>query len=126
MNLTTVHINRKNIEFERVLARAGKDVNLPPNVRIITCGRGVVILPDTDVTKPCTLHELNKALHTDLKAENSEPKYTMINLTSNNMGCCPINVAVQDNVLRFLDWMEDNDMLDGFSWEHGGLPTDKF
>jgi hypothetical protein len=54
------------------------EVQAPAYLRIITCGKGVVILPDTDRTKDCEAPEMIKAL--GLKKHASVAEESRLNI----------------------------------------------
>lgn len=66
--MKTIHLSNSNpcsSEFQKVVANAiNCTVGRPhEKKRVISCGAGVVILPDTDHQHDCTPQEIVKALH---------------------------------------------------------------
>ena len=53
--------NSTNLLIASVIS-ALHEVQAPAYLRVITCGKGVVILPDSDLSKDCEVPEMIKAL----------------------------------------------------------------
>lgn len=75
--MKTIHLSNSNpcsSEFQRVVAETVNHTFAHPyeTKRVVSCGAGVVILPDTDRQHDCTPQEIAKALH--LKEEIKKNK----------------------------------------------------
>jgi len=124
MDLKTIHANRLNAGFDKAIASALRQKGIGLNVRIITCGKAIVILPDTDLSKPCTTHELSKALHTNIVPENSETSYTPCRLSCASTGK-DFLVQLSEPAKRFLEFLEEYDFEDeGFEVEYNPREED--
>ena len=67
--MKTIHTSNIN-QLPGFMYQAAKEIGLPNNYRLIQCGRGLVLLPDTDRSKDATEGEVVKALGFCDKAEN--------------------------------------------------------
>lgn len=75
--MKTIHLSNSNpcsCEFQRVIAETTNHTFSHPHAkkRVISCGAGVVILPDTDGQHDCTPQEIAKALHLKEEIEKSK------------------------------------------------------
>ena len=75
--MKTIHLSNSNpcsAEFQKIVANAVSCTlgHSHEKKRIVSCGAGVVILPDTDRQHDCTPQEIVKALH--LKEEIEKNK----------------------------------------------------
>lgn len=114
--MKTIHLansNPRSTEFE--IALAGMcDMTFAHSCqakRIISCGAGVVILPETDKKHDCSPSELAKALH--LKEEIEKPStvktttYLAYNFSieENHL------IALTDEQVRLLEWLKKNGFI---------------
>ena len=61
--MTTTHVYNNNDQLMVNVRNAMRQVHTNDNyLRVITCGKAVVILPDTDRTKDCEMPEMLKAM----------------------------------------------------------------
>jgi hypothetical protein len=61
--MTTTHVYNNNDQLMVNVRNALRQVHNRDNyLRVITCGKAVVILPDTDRTKDCEMPEMLKAM----------------------------------------------------------------
>jgi len=107
MELKTLHVNRGQNNFNTVLQSAARQNGIGDTVRIVTCGRGIIILPDTDRTKACTLHELSKALHTNIEPVYTKERYYITDGYNNNKYV--VNLSPQTE--KFLEFLQEEDLL---------------
>ena len=60
-------------EIIKEMKRLGTfDRNL--RMRMVTCGKAVIFLPETDTSKDCTINELLKAMHREDKKDEFRPQ----------------------------------------------------
>lgn len=79
--MKTIHLSNSNpcsSEFQKVIAETINHTFSHPyeKKRIVSCGAGVVILPDTDRQHDCTPQEIAKALHLKEEIEKNKESYT--------------------------------------------------
>ena len=79
--MKTIHLSNCNpcsSEFQKIVADTINHTFNHPHAkkRIISCGSGVVILPDTDYQHDCTPQEIAKALHLKEEIEKSKNSCT--------------------------------------------------
>ena len=90
--------------------------------RVITCGKGVVILPDTNRKHACEMPELLKALGLKDKAE---PVIPPASATEDYIFQCDDvhwRVLLTPDQVRLIDWLSYNNLLaDDLNWN----PLDK-
>lgn len=114
--MKTIHLansNPRSTEFEIALVKMCDQVFSNPHQakRIIACGAGVVILPETDKKHDCGPSELAKALH--LREEMEKPS------TANTTTYLAYNFSTEENRLialtkdqvRLLEWLKMNGFI---------------
>ena len=117
--MQTIHTT-DNREFrtavENAVCRAGINSYYK---RVMVCGKGVVILPDTNRNHDCEMPELLKALHLKDKAEPissgasaTEERQDVIMCYGDDI----IPVRLTPDQLRLLDWLSENDFLE-YQWK---------
>lgn len=79
--MKTIHLSNCNpcsSEFQKIVADTVNRTFSHPYAkkRVISCGAGVVILPDTDRQHDCTPQEIAKALHLKEEIEKNKESYT--------------------------------------------------
>ena len=115
--MKTIHLANSNphsSEFQISLAGACDQVfsHSYQAKRIIACGAGVVILPDTDKKHDCSPSEIAKALH--LKEEMAK---SSTDKTYYNMVICEEDdnrnyfVKLTEEQYRFLNWLYEEGLL---------------
>ena len=110
--MKTIHTNNVS-QLPGSMYQAAREVGLPHNFRVIQCGAGLVILPETDRTKDATEGEVIKALGFRNKAEpyapNDESKRTnyAVSRESEFWGVIGLTPAQE----RFLRYVERNELL---------------
>lgn len=118
--MKTIHLansNPRSTEFETVLAGMCDQVfaHSCQAKRIISCGAGVVILPETDKKHDCGPSELVKALHLREEME----KFSPVTLYQDVVICEENNnrnffVRLTTEQYRFLEWLYENGLLGSF------------
>lgn len=114
--MKTIHLansNPRSTEFETVLAGMCDQVfaHSCQAKRIISCGAGVVILPDTDKKHDCGPSELAKALHLKEEMEKPSTSSTATYLAYNS--CLEENhlIALTNEQIRLLKWLKMNGFI---------------
>ena len=129
--METIHLANSNPhsdEFQSSLARVCDQVfgHSYQSKRIIACGAGVVILPETDKKHDCGPSEIVKALH--LKEEMEKPStakttaYLIYNFATGENRI----VGLTDEQVRLLKWLLRNGFMcedDGFTEIDTGIET---
>lgn len=114
--MKTIHLanfNPRSAEFANVLVGMCDETFAHPHQakRIISCGAGIVILPETDKKHDCGPSELAKALH--LKEEMEKPStattttYLAYNFSTEENRL----VALTKDQVRFLEWLKRNGFI---------------
>lgn len=85
------------------------------NLRVVNCGRGIVILPDTNRKQDCTEGEIIKALglskkYNCLDFEQNKPRFNYV--IEHSDGSIH-HVALTEDQIRLLDWLYKK----GVFWE---------
>jgi len=115
--MKTIHLansNPRSTEFEIVLAGVCDQVfaHSCQAKRIISCGAGVVILPDTDKKHDCSPSELAKALHLKEEMEKFSPvKLYQDTVILKEDGGRNFFVKLTTEQYRFLEWLYENGLL---------------
>lgn len=114
--MKTIHpanVNPRSTEFEIALAEMCDQVFSHPYQakRIIACGAGVVILPDTDKKHDCSPNEIAKALHLKEEMEKSSTAETTTYLAYNFSTEENRLIALTKDQIRFLEWLKMNDFI---------------
>jgi hypothetical protein len=94
--------------------------------RIISCGAGVVILPETDKKHDCSPSELAKALHLREEMEKSFGTETTTYLAYNFSTEENHLIALTKDQIRLLEWLKMNDFIcedDIFTEIHSEIET---
>lgn len=114
--MKTIHLansNPRSTEFENALVGMC-DLTFAHSYqakRIISCGAGVVILPDTDKKHDCTPSELAKALHLKEEMEKSSTAETTAYLAYNFGTGENRLIALTKDQIRFLEWLKMNNFI---------------
>ena len=108
--MKTIHLansNPRSTEFENALVGMCDQVFAHPfqAKRIIACGAGVVILPETDKKHDCGPSEIAKALHLKEEVGKSTTKTTTYVFYNFNTEENYI-VALTDEQIRLLKWLQ--------------------
>lgn len=115
--MKTIHLansNPRSTEFQNVLVGMCDQVfaHSCQAKRIISCGAGVVILPDTDKKHDCSPNELAKALHLREEME----KFSPVKLYQDMVICDEEDnrnffVKLTTEQYRLLEWLHEQGLL---------------
>lgn len=115
--MKTRHVNPDSWDFASDVRAALREVKSFQNcVRVVNCGRGVVVLPDTNRKQDCTEGEVIKALglvkkydglHLDNNApeKKSERKLIMLRRSDDT----PEWISLTPDQMRLLNWLQEGD-----------------
>ena len=106
--MKTKHIqsNALSSEVSRELRRLGTMQNY---LRIVTCGKAVIILPDTNTSKECELPELLKAMHREDCKEELTSTETKRYLVKDNYNEENLFIEASPKVVEFIEYCLRND-----------------
>lgn len=129
--MKTIHLvnsNPHSAEFENALVKMCDQVFSNPHQakRIIACGAGVVILPDTDKKHDCSPSEIAKALHLKEEMEKPSTAETTTYLAYNFSTEENHPIALTKDQIRLLEWLKMNDFIcedDIFTEIHSEIET---
>lgn len=110
--MKTIHTSNIN-QLPGFMYQAAKEVGLPNNYRVIQCGRGLILLPDTDRTKDAAEGEVIKALGFSNKVENMSTEGERTTFAVNCPGESTTLVSLTPAQVRFLRWCES----EGIIWD---------
>ena len=88
-----------------------RDNNINGGYRIIKCGAGLVLLPDTDRSKDATEGEVIKALGFRNKVENMFTEGKRTTFAVNRQGEFTTLISLTPAQVRFLKWCESEDIF---------------
>ena len=88
-----------------------RDNNINGGYRIIKCGAGLVLLPDTDRSKDATKGEVIKALGFRDKVENMSTEGERTTFAVNRQGESTTLISLTPAQVRFLKWCESEDIF---------------
>ena len=88
-----------------------RDNNINGGYRIIKCGAGLVLLPDTDRSKDATEDEVIKALGFRNKVENMFTEGKRTTFAVNRQGEFITLISLTPAQVRFLKWCESEDIF---------------
>ena len=108
--MKTIHTSNIN-QLPGFMYQAAKEVGLPNNYRLIQCGRGLILLPDTDRTKDATEGEVIKALGFRNKVENMSTEGERTTFAVNRQGESTTLISLTPAQVRFLKWCESEDIF---------------
>ena len=108
--MKTIHTSNIN-QLPGFMYQAAKEVGLPNNYRLIQCGRGLVLLPDTDRSKDATEGEVIKALGFRNKVENMSTEGERTTFAVNRQGESTTLISLTPAQVRFLKWCESEDIF---------------
>ena len=108
-----VNSDPRSVEFENALVGMCDQVfsHSYQAKRIIACGAGVVILPDTDKKHDCSPSEIAKALHLKEEMEKPSTAETTTYLAYNFDAGENRLIALTKDQIRFLEWLKMNDFI---------------
>ena len=108
--MKTIHTSNIN-QLPGFMYQAAKEVGLPNNYRVIQCGRGLILLPDTDRTKDANEGEVIKALGFRNKVENMSTEGERTTFAVNRQGEFTTMISLTPAQVRFLRWCESEDIF---------------
>ena len=108
--MKTIHTSNIN-QLPGFMYQAAKEVGLPNNYRLIQCGRGLILLPDTDRSKDATEGEVIKALGFRNKVENMSTEGERTTFAVNRQGEFTTMISLTPAQVRFLRWCESEDIF---------------
>ena len=108
--MKTIHTSNIN-QLPGFMYQAAKEVGLPNNYRLIQCGRGLILLPDTDRSKDATEGEIIKALGFRNKVENMSTEGERTIFAVNRQGEFTTMISLTPAQVRFLKWCESEDIF---------------
>ena len=108
--MKTIHTSNIN-QLPGFMYQAAKEVGLPNNYRLIQCGRGLILLPDTDRSKDATEGEVIKALGFRNKVENMSTEGERTTFAVNRQGEFTTMISLTPAQVRFLKWCESEDIF---------------
>lgn len=88
-----------------------RDNNINGGYRIIKCGAGLVLLPDTDRSKDANEGEVIKALGFRNKVENMSTEGERTTFAVNRQGEFTTMISLTPAQVRFLKWCESEDIF---------------
>lgn len=108
--MKTIHTSNIN-QLPGFMYQAAKEVGLPNNYRVIQCGRGLILLPDTDRSKDANEGEIIKALGFRNKVENMSTEGERTIFAVNRQGEFTTMISLTPAQVRFLKWCESEDIF---------------
>ena len=108
--MKTIHTSNIN-QLPGFMYQAAKEIGLPNNYRLIQCGRGLILLPDTDRSKDATEGEIIKALGFRNKVENMSTEGERTTFAVNRQGEFTTMISLTPAQVRFLRWCESEDIF---------------
>lgn len=108
--MKTIHTSNIN-QLPGFMYQAAKEVGLPNNYRVVQCGRGLILLPDTDRTKDANEGEVIKALGFRNKVENMPTEGERTTFALNRQGEFTAMISLTPAQVRFLRWCESEDIF---------------
>ena len=117
--MKTEHFNFKGCSWDfvsdlgREIIREMKNLgtfNSNLKMRMVTCGKAIIILPETDTSKDCTIDELLKAMHCeDKKAEFRPQEETKRYFVKDSYNEDHLFMDVSPQVEEFIKYCSRND-----------------
>ena len=108
--MKTIHTSNIN-QLPGFMYQAAKEIGLPNNYRVVQCGRGLILLPDTDRTKDATEGEVIKALGFRNKVENMSTEGERTTFAVNRQGEFTTLISLTPAQVRFLKWCESENIF---------------
>ena len=108
--MKTIHTSNIN-QLPGFMYQAAKEIGLSNNYRVIQCGRGLILLPDTDRTKDANEGEIIKALGFRNKVENMPSESERTTFAVNRQGEFTTMISLTPAQVRFLKWCESEDIF---------------
>lgn len=108
--MKTIHTSNIN-QLPGFMYQAAKEIGLPNNYRVVQCGRGLILLPDTDRTKDANEGEVIKALGFRDKAAPMPAEGERTTFALNRQGEFTTMISLTPAQVRFLRWCESEDIF---------------
>ena len=108
--MKTIHTSNIN-QLPGFMYQAAKEIGLPNNYRVVQCGRGLILLPDTDRTKDANEGEVIKALGFRNKVENMPTEGERTTFAVNRQGESTTLISLTPAQVRFLKWCESENIF---------------
>ena len=108
--MKTIHTSNIN-QLPGFMYQAAKEIGLPNNYCVVQCGRGLILLPDTDRTKDASEGEVIKALGFCNKVENMPTEGERTTFAVNRQGEFTAMISLTPAQVRFLKWCESEDIF---------------
>lgn len=108
--MKTIHTSNIN-QLPGFMYQAAKEIGLPNNYRVVQCGRGLILLPDTDRTKDANEGEVIKALGFRGKAAPMPAEGERTTFALNRQGEFTTMISLTPAQVRFLRWCESEDIF---------------
>ena len=108
--MKTIHTSNIN-QLPGFMYQAAKEVGLPNNYRLIQCGRGLILLPDTDRSKDATEGEVIKALGFRNKVENMPHEGERTTFAVSHEGDPTTLISLTPEQVRFLRWCQSENIF---------------
>ena len=111
--MKTIHASSNLIasSIGTTIANALRDSNIHGDYRIIRCGTGLVLLPETDRSKEATEGEVIKALGFRNKADKMPDDGERSTYSVSREGEFRTMVALTPAQIRFLRWCQSEDLF---------------
>lgn len=110
--MKTIHTSNIN-QLPDFMYQAAKEVGLPNNYCLIQCGRGLILLPDTDRSKDAAEGEVIKALGFRDKAAPMPDEGERTTFAVSHEGDPTALISLTPAQVRFLRWCES----EGIIWD---------
>ena len=108
--MKTIHTSNIN-QLPGFMYQAAKEIGLPNNYRVIQCGRGLILLPDTDRAKDATEGEVIKALGFRNKAEKMPDEGERTTYAVIHEGDPTTLISLTPAQVRFLQWCQSENIF---------------
>ena len=108
--MKTIHTSNIN-QLPGFMYQAAKEVGLPNNYRLIQCGRGLILLPDTDRSKDATEGEVINALGFRDKVAPMPAEGERTTFAVNCQDESIIMISLTPEQVRFLKWCQSKDIF---------------
>ena len=108
--MKTIHTSNIN-QLPGFMYQAAKEVGLPNNYRLIQCGRGLILLPETDQSKDATEDEIINALGFRDKVENMPTEGERTTFAVSHEGDPTTLISLTPEQVRFLRWCQSENIF---------------
>ena len=108
--MKTIHTSNIN-QLPGFMYQAAKEIGLPNNYCVVQCGRGLILLPDTDRSKDATEGEVIKALGFRDKAAPMPDEGERTTYAISHEGDPTTLISLTPAQVRFLKWCESENIF---------------